>query len=92
MSLEDDDIKPLESYDLGNKIFPLPPGKANLIDGQYHMNHSKYSMYYYVEYIPPHVTGVKGEQPRLDSPEMVVVHWIPKSRADEVAPVSYEGN
>ena len=79
MSLED--IAPLKEdvFETGNALCTLPPGKMNLVTYEYYeMNHGKYSMYYYVQRIPPNVLH--------NEKEMVIVHWIPKSREDELKP------
>jgi len=79
MSLEDTAEKPVDSFELGDKLCTLPPGKANLIAGEFYiMNHSKYSAFYYVELVESN--PLHGEQ------EMIIVHLIPKSREDELKP------
>ena len=79
MSLADTPQTPPDQFELGDKLFTLPPGKMNLVTYEYYeMNHGKYSMYYYVERIPPNVLH--------NEKEMVIVHWIPKSREDELKP------
>ena len=79
MSLEDTAEKLVDSFELGDKLCMLPPGKMNLVTEEYYeMNHGKYAMYYYVQVVPANV--LHGET------EKIIVHWIPKSREDELKP------
>jgi len=81
LSLEDSAEKPTDSFELGDKLCTLPPGKANLVAGEFYlMNHSKYSTFYYVQIIPPDALS----KPPI--PERIVIHLIPKSREDELKP------
>lgn len=79
MSLEDSERVSPDSFEVGDKLCTLPPGKMNLVTQEYYeMNHGKYAMFYYVQRIPPNVLH--------NEKEMVIVHWIPKSREDELKP------
>ena len=79
MSLEDSERVPEDNFEVGDKLCTLPPGKMNLVTQEYYeMNHGKYAMFYYVQRIPPNVLH--------NEKEMVIVHWIPKSREDELKP------
>ena len=79
MSLEDSPKPTPDPFEAGDKLCLLPPGKMNMIEkGRYEMNHGKYSMYYYVQRIPPN--------PLHWEEERIIVHWIPKSREDELKP------
>jgi len=81
MSLEDTAEKPVDSFELGDKLCTLPPGKANLIAGEFYlMNHSRYSAYYYVQII------LADSLSKPPTPERIIVHLIPKSREDELVP------
>ena len=81
MSLEDTAEKPVDSFELGDKLCTLPPGKANLIAGEFYlMNHSRYSAYYYVQAVQPDALS------KPPVPGRIVVHLIPKSREDELIP------
>jgi hypothetical protein len=79
MTLEDTEPIPPNCLEIGDKLCILPPNKMNLItDEYYEMNHGKYSMYYYIERVPPNI--IHNEK------EMIIIHWIPKSREDELIP------
>lgn len=79
MSLEDSSKLPVDSLEMGDKLCVLPPGKMNLVTQEYYeMNEGKYSMFYYVQRIPPNVLH--------NEKEMIIVHWIPISRSDELVP------
>ena len=79
MSLEDTPKLKEDVFEVGDVLCTLPPNKMNLITQEYYeMNHGKYSMYYYVQRIPPNVLH--------NEKEMVIVHWIPKSRESELKP------
>lgn len=81
MSLEDTSPTPEDKLELGEKLCVLPPGKVNLIvEGYYEMNHSKYSMFYFVQREAPNPLTSPP------TPEKIMVHWIPKSREDELVP------
>jgi len=84
MSLEDSPDPPPSVYELGDKVFILPPNKANLFmsfpaEDIYFMNDYKDSLYYYVEYVSPNPVppGERG---------ITIVHWFPISRRSEMAP------
>jgi hypothetical protein len=79
MSLEDTSPPLQDSFEIGDKLCMLPPGKMNLVTQEYYeMNEGKYSMFYYVQRIPPNVLH--------NEKEMIIVHWVPKSREDELVP------
>ena len=88
MSLEDGADPPPSVYELGDRVFVLPPNKANLFmpfenEDWFIMNHHRGSLYYYVEYIPPNPIppGSRG---------LMIIHVMPNSRRDELAPESVE--
>jgi hypothetical protein len=79
MSLEDTPPSPEDVFEMGDKLCKLPPGKMNLVTQEYYeMNDGKYAMYYYVQRIPPNILH--------NEKEMIIVHWIPKSREYELKP------
>lgn len=84
MSLEDTPDPPPSRLELGDKVFTLPPGKANLFMSframdLYIMNHHRGSLYYYVEEVPanPVPPGERG---------LTIIHVFPISRREELAP------
>jgi len=84
MSLEDTADPPPSVYELGDKVFVLPPDKANLFmsfhaEDLYIMNHHKGSLYYYVEYIPPNPIPPETRG-------LTIIHMMPISRREELAP------
>jgi len=84
MSLEDGSDPPPSVYELGDKVFVLPPDKANLFmsfpaEDLYIMNHHKGSLYYYVEYIPPNPVPPEARG-------LTIIHLMPISRREELAP------
>lgn len=79
MSLEDTAENSEDVFEVGDKLCTLPPGKMNLVTPDYYeMNHGKYAMFYYVQVIPANVLH--------NEKEMIIVHWIPKSREAELKP------
>ena len=79
MSLEDTNRAPVPAFERGDKTFTLPPDKVNLLmDNIYFQNDHKNNLYYYVEYLRPEINPKKKG--------VVIVHWIPISRKDEVGP------
>jgi len=81
MTLEDSPKTPEDVFQMGDKLFTLPPNKMNMVTYElYVMNHGKYSMFYYVQRYPPNPLTKPPELERL------VVHFIPKSREDELKP------
>ena len=88
MSLEDGADPPPSVYELGDKVFTLPPNKANLFmsfpaEDVFIMNDHKDSLYYYVESIPPNPVPPETRG-------LTIVHIFPISRRDELAPESVE--
>ena len=88
MSLEDTPKLPVDSMELGDKMFTLPPGKANLImqlksEDWYIMNHHKQTLCYYISYTPPN--------PIHDENAVMVLHIIPVSRREELLPETPTG-
>lgn len=84
MSLEDGPDPPPSVYELGDKVFTLPPNKANLFmsfpaEDVFIMNDHKSTLYYYVETIPPNPVPPKERG-------VTIVHLFPISRRDELAP------
>ena len=85
MSLGDTPPTPEDVFEMGDKLFTLPPNKINLVffgkyGDVYMMNHNKYALSYYVQRIPPNPLTKPPELERL------VVHFIPRSREDELVP------
>lgn len=81
MSLDDTPKLPPDMFELGDKLFTLPPNKMNMITQElYVMNHGKYSMFYYVQRYPPNPLSKPPELERL------VVHFIPRSREADLKP------
>ena len=85
MTLEDTPKPSPDSLEMGDKLFTLPSNKINLVlfgksEDIYMMNHGKYAMFYFVQRIPPNPLTTP---PTL---EKIIIHWIPKSREDELKP------
>jgi len=83
VSLEDTPPVPPSALEMGDKVFTLPPGKANLFmsfkaEDAYFMNHYKDGLYYCVEHVAPNpIHGDRG---------VIIVHFGPISRRDEFVP------
>ena len=83
MSLEDSPDPPPSKLELGDKVFTLPPNKANLFmsfpeEDVYFMNDHKGTLYYFIETVLPN--------PIHKERGVTVVHIFPISRRDELAP------
>ena len=85
MSLEDSPDPAPDPFEVGDKVFNLPPGKANVFmqlpnEDWVIMNKHQHSIYYYVEY--------KSPNPIHETRGLVTINIIPISRRDELAPKS----
>ena len=85
MSLEDSPEAPPSVLEIGDKVFTIPPEKANLFmsfkaEDLFIMNDHKGSLYYYVEHIPP------NPLPQHQERGATIIHIFPISRRDELAP------
>ena len=73
MSLDDTPDPPKSIYEMGDKVFTLPPNKANLLmsfpaEDLFIMNDHKGSLYYFVEYVPP------NPLPPTPSKGVIIIH------------------